>query len=92
MSRGTRHCVVRVGTNAPQGKRLEFGFVGRDVLGRYYNQEAQPHLRPAVDENVDEVREEIRAAMRQLVLQGGCSDGRRYGRCPHCPAQCARGK
>lgn len=69
VSRGLSHCVVRVGTNAPQGKRLEFGFVGRDVLGRYYNQAAQPHLRPALDENVDEVREEIRAAMRQLVLR-----------------------
>jgi hypothetical protein len=42
--------VALVGTNKPQGRRLEFGFVGADALGRYYNQPPYPHVRPAVDE------------------------------------------
>ncbi|MGV9878670.1 hypothetical protein [Streptomyces sp. NPDC003006] len=29
-------------------RRLEFGFVGVDSLGRHYNQRPFPHLRPAV--------------------------------------------
>jgi hypothetical protein len=39
-----------VGTNKPQGRRLEFGFVGQDSLGRNYNQPPYPHFRPAMDE------------------------------------------
>lgn len=38
-----------VGTNKPQGRRLEYGFVGTDSLGRTYNQAPRPHVRPAVD-------------------------------------------
>ena len=37
-----------VGTNAPQGPRLEYGFVGQDRAGRHYNQPAFPHFGPAV--------------------------------------------
>ncbi|MGD3109493.1 HK97 gp10 family phage protein [Streptomyces sp. YGL11-2] len=40
--------VAEVGTSAPQGRRLEFGFVGVDSLGRHYNQPPFPHLGPAV--------------------------------------------
>ncbi|MEU7576729.1 HK97 gp10 family phage protein [Streptomyces sp. NPDC041068] len=40
--------VAEVGTNAPQGRRLEFGFVGVDSNGRHYNQPPFPHLGPAV--------------------------------------------
>lgn len=38
-----------VGTNKPQARRLEYGFVGADVLGRVYNQAPRPHVQPAVD-------------------------------------------
>lgn len=41
--------VAIVGTNKPQGRRLEFGFHGVDSLGRHYNQPAYPHFGPAVD-------------------------------------------
>lgn len=41
---------AEVGTNAPQGRRLEFGFNGQDSLGRSYNQPPYPHFGPAVDE------------------------------------------
>jgi hypothetical protein len=37
-----------VGTNKPQGRRLEFGFVGVDAIGRHYNQPPYPHFRPAL--------------------------------------------
>lgn len=37
-----------VGTNKPQGRRLEFGFVGTDSIGRHYNQPPYPHWRPAL--------------------------------------------
>lgn len=38
------------GTNAPQAWRLEKGFVGRDAIGRYYNQPPYEHAAPAVDD------------------------------------------
>lgn len=37
-----------IGTRAPQGRRLEFGFVGPDSLGRVYNQPPFPHVGPAI--------------------------------------------
>jgi len=41
---------VLVGTNKPQGRRLEYGFTGADSLGRVYNQPPYPHVAPAFDE------------------------------------------
>lgn len=41
-----------VGTNAPQGRRLEQGFYGMDSLGRVYSQPPYPHAGPAFDEMV----------------------------------------
>ena len=38
-----------VGTNMPQGRRLEHGFSGTDSLGRNYDQPAYPHFGPAID-------------------------------------------
>lgn len=40
---------ARVGTNRPQGMRLEKGFTGTDSLGRSYNQPPFPHFGSAVD-------------------------------------------
>jgi hypothetical protein len=40
---------AEVGTNAPQARRLEYGFEGEDALGRRYNQAPLPHVRPAAD-------------------------------------------
>lgn len=39
-----------VGTNSPQARRLEQGFVGADSLGRHYRQAPLPHFGPALDE------------------------------------------
>jgi hypothetical protein len=35
---------VHIGTNVKYARRLEYGFVGKDKLGRNYNQPAQPYL------------------------------------------------
>lgn len=40
-----------VGTNAPQGRRLEYGFVGVDALGRHFDQPPYPHFGPALAES-----------------------------------------
>lgn len=42
--------IAWVGTNAPQGRRLELGFVGTDSLGRVYAQPPFPHFYPALTE------------------------------------------
>lgn len=39
-----------VGTNKPQARRLEYGYVGPDSLGRIFNQPPYPHMGPAVEE------------------------------------------
>lgn len=38
-----------VGTNEPQARRLEMGFVGTDSLHREYHQPPYPHAGPALD-------------------------------------------
>lgn len=58
---------VEVGTNAAQGRRLEFGFVGTDALGRDYNQPPYPHAGPAADAVIPEYT----AALLALGLPGG---------------------
>jgi hypothetical protein len=40
-----------VGTNAPQGRRLEYGFYDMtDSIGRHFFQIPRPHVEPAVNE------------------------------------------
>jgi hypothetical protein len=56
-----------VGTDVVYARRIEYGFAGRDSLGRLYDQAAQPYLRPALDEKRDAVRREIRAAIEQKI-------------------------
>lgn len=52
-----------VGTNAPQGRRLELGFVGVDSLGRQYAQSPLPHFGPAADK----IGPEFADALEKLV-------------------------
>lgn len=44
---------VEVGTDAPQGYRLELGYHGTDSLGRSYHQPAFPHVDVSVEETAD---------------------------------------
>ena len=64
-------CTVQVGTDSPYGKRLEYGFVGADKLGRVYNQSPRPHVRPAFDENKGAAVEEFRAAIGDIIRRQG---------------------
>jgi phage gpG-like protein len=45
----------KVGTNVPYARRLEFGFIGTDSLGRNVSQGARPYLRPALAENTAKI-------------------------------------
>ncbi|KOX33024.1 MULTISPECIES: HK97 gp10 family phage protein [unclassified Streptomyces] len=56
-----------VGTNKPQGRRLEYGFVGTDALGRTYAQRPYPHVGPAVEA----IRPLFLEGMRQVAEGGG---------------------
>lgn len=56
-----------VGTNKPQGRRLEHGFVGADRIGRVFNQPPFPHLAPAVDA----IRPAYMKDMANIVSWGG---------------------
>ena len=41
---------ARVGPCVAYGARVEFGFVGKDSLGRNYNQPTHPYLTPAIEQ------------------------------------------
>lgn len=56
-----RHSAT-VGTAAPQARRLEYGFVGADRLGRVYNQPPFPHVGPAVLTTAPEFRDALARA------------------------------
>ena len=53
------------GTDRAQARRLEYGFVGIDSLGRQYNQPPYPHMAPAVDE----IEPRFEDALRQVAKQ-----------------------
>lgn len=50
----------KYGFEPPYARRIEFGFVGQDSLGRNYHQAAQPYMRPAWDTKKDEVQQTIK--------------------------------
>ncbi len=58
---------VAVGTDVPYARRQEFGFAGTDSRGRTYHQSARPYLRPALDENKREIRQEFADALEDVL-------------------------
>lgn len=64
---GRNSVEVSVGTNVEYAARLEFGFAGADSLGRVYNQQPRPYLRPALESTRGEVEREIAGALRALL-------------------------
>ncbi|MFG2227660.1 HK97 gp10 family phage protein [Streptomyces sp. NPDC048644] len=48
MRTGGGQVTAEVVSDAPQARRLEYGFVGVDALGRHYRQPPYPHVEPAV--------------------------------------------
>lgn len=56
-----------VGTDRPQGRRLEFGFMNMyDSLGRFYRQPPFPHVEPAVNELSDEYADAFKDALGRI--------------------------
>ena len=55
-------------TDAPQGRRLEWGFVGTDSLGRSYNQPPFPHVEPAIDFIGGTLMASMRLAVAEVLL------------------------
>lgn len=49
---------------SPQARRLEYGFVGTDSLGRQYHQPAFPHFRPALAT----VSQEFRGSLGRIII------------------------
>lgn len=58
---------VLVGSDVPYGPRLEYGFVGRDRLGRNYHQGPRPHWRPAIEASKDAQLKAAAAAAEKLL-------------------------
>lgn len=58
---------VRIGSDVAYARRIEFGFMGRDRLGREYHQAAQSYLRAAMDEHRERLRAAIAAAAMQII-------------------------
>lgn len=59
--------VVVVGTDVAYGRRLEYGFMGTDSLGREYHQAPTPYLRPAFRTKRAEAIETVQAGIRDVI-------------------------
>ncbi len=58
------HWIAYVGTDAPQARRLEYGFFDMvDKLGRHFMQYPRPHWRPTWDANLDRYMQIMMAAL-----------------------------
>ncbi|MFJ9420686.1 hypothetical protein [Streptomyces sp. NPDC101249] len=57
-----------IGSNAPQARRLEFGFNGTDSLGRKYNQPPFPHVQPALPFIESTLTAQMRMALTEVLL------------------------
>lgn len=64
---GTDVFTGTVGTDRPQARRLEYGFVGADRIGRVFHQPPFPHVGPAVSQTDPEFTE----AMARSVTWDG---------------------
>ena len=58
---------VMVSTNAPQARRLEFGFFGVDSLGRVVRSPQYPHVRPAIEQTRPYMVEQLKSALAREV-------------------------
>ena len=65
--------LIGIGSDMPYARRIEYGFVGTDSLGRTYHQSAQPYMRPALDEHGGEAVAEITKALQERLREVGGS-------------------
>ena len=56
-----------IGSGIIYAARLEFGFMEIDSLGRQYNQQPRPYMRPAVDNNVNEIEQAITVTLQREI-------------------------
>lgn len=56
-----------IGTEEPYGRRLEFGFVGADSLGRVYNQPPFPHVQPSLPVMTAALRFAMMSAVEEVL-------------------------
>ncbi|MDJ0383212.1 HK97 gp10 family phage protein [Streptomyces sp. G-G2] len=59
--------IAEIGSDAPQARRLEYGFVGTDSLGRRYAQPPFPHVGPAVEASGPVVARILGAAVERAL-------------------------
>jgi hypothetical protein len=58
---------AEVGTDKPQGRRLEYGFYDMtDSIGRHYFQPPFPHVQPAVNDLSDQYQQAFREALDRI--------------------------
>jgi len=75
------------GFEPPYARRIEFGFIGQDSMGRNYHQPAQPYMRPAFDTKQaeakqaikDNVYSELDAAMAKVSQRRSAGRGKGQG-------------
>jgi hypothetical protein len=70
VGRISRGFEAEVYSDAPQARRLEFGFVGADSAGRHYNQPPFPHWAPAIAEVEPEFFHEMDSLVDLAVAFG----------------------
>ncbi|MDX3232889.1 hypothetical protein [Streptomyces sp. ME19-01-6] len=56
-----------IGTDRPQGRRLEFGFYGTDSIGRTYAQPPFPHVQPSLPTITAALRMAMRSAVEEIL-------------------------
>jgi hypothetical protein len=57
----------KYGFEPPYARRIEYGFVGADSLGRNYHQPAQPYMRPAFDTEQSAATESIKDGVTEAL-------------------------
>ncbi|MFI9194148.1 HK97 gp10 family phage protein [Streptomyces californicus] len=69
VGRGIPHgAQCTIGTNAPQGRRLEYGFWDMtDSIGRHFYQPPYPHVGPAVPRMEAVLREQMLGAVEEVL-------------------------
>jgi len=60
---------TRVGSSMPYARRLEFGYVGTDSLGRQYHDPPRPWARPSVVKAKPKMLEVFQAHMKERIPQ-----------------------
>jgi hypothetical protein len=59
---------IDIGSSEGYARRLEEGFHGLDSLGRAYNNEPEPYLMPALEDNADEIIQEMQDAVAETWM------------------------